>query len=176
MRSLQGAERGVRCGKYPRHAQRRVGIQGHLHAGFRRFLNLESGATVDEMIEWFAVTREQVTAFLEFAARHLDGPALPCWSPDPVGGRCAFCLTTPAARFNLLVTTDKRMRHQQSFFVGKPSLRGRAFPEASCRSGQGRSIEGFTLRAFAHAGRRLPVPHYRQAAAKQRLLAKNGNT
>jgi uncharacterized protein (DUF433 family) len=43
------------------------------------FENLESGATVDEIMEWFDVTREQVTAVLEFAARSLDAP------PPPVG-------------------------------------------------------------------------------------------
>jgi len=39
------------------------------------FENLESGATIDEIIEWFDVTREQVVAVLEFAARSLDPPA-----------------------------------------------------------------------------------------------------
>jgi uncharacterized protein (DUF433 family) len=38
------------------------------------FENLESGATVDEIMEWFDVTREQVVAVLEFAARSLDPP------------------------------------------------------------------------------------------------------
>ncbi len=38
------------------------------------FENLQSGATVDEIMEWFDVTREQVTAVLEFAARSLDTP------------------------------------------------------------------------------------------------------
>jgi uncharacterized protein (DUF433 family) len=38
------------------------------------FENLESGATVDEIMEWFDVSREQVIAVLEFAARSLDGP------------------------------------------------------------------------------------------------------
>ncbi len=38
------------------------------------FENLESGATVDEIMEWFDVTREQVSAVLEFAARSLDAP------------------------------------------------------------------------------------------------------
>ena len=32
-------------------------------------------------MEWFEVTREQMTAVLEFAARHLDGPAPPRSSP-----------------------------------------------------------------------------------------------
>ena len=38
------------------------------------FENLESGATIGEIIEWFDVTREQVVAVLEFAARSLDAP------------------------------------------------------------------------------------------------------
>ncbi len=38
------------------------------------FENLESGATIEEIIEWFDVTREQVVAVLEFAARSLDAP------------------------------------------------------------------------------------------------------
>ena len=38
------------------------------------FENLESGATIDEIMEWFDVTREQVVAVLEFAARSLDAP------------------------------------------------------------------------------------------------------
>ncbi len=43
------------------------------------FENLESGATVDEIMEWFDVTREELSAVLEFAARSLDAP------PPPVG-------------------------------------------------------------------------------------------
>ena len=39
------------------------------------FENLESGATIDEIMEWFHVTREQVIAVLEFVARSLDPPA-----------------------------------------------------------------------------------------------------
>ncbi len=41
------------------------------------FENLESGATIDEIMEWFDVTREQIVAFLEFAARSLDPPNPP---------------------------------------------------------------------------------------------------
>jgi uncharacterized protein (DUF433 family) len=39
------------------------------------FENLESGATIDEIMEWFDVTRERVVAVLEFAARSLDPPS-----------------------------------------------------------------------------------------------------
>ena len=41
------------------------------------FENLESGATIDDIMEWFDVTREQMVAVLEFAARSLDPPNLP---------------------------------------------------------------------------------------------------
>ena len=39
------------------------------------FENLESGASIEEIMEWFDVTREQVVAVLEFAARSLDPPS-----------------------------------------------------------------------------------------------------
>ena len=38
------------------------------------FENLEDGMTIDEVVEQFPVTREQVKAVLEFAARSLDAP------------------------------------------------------------------------------------------------------
>ena len=38
------------------------------------FENLESGASIEEIVEWFDVTREQIVAVLEFAARSLDAP------------------------------------------------------------------------------------------------------
>lgn len=39
------------------------------------FQNLEAGASIDEIVEWFDVTAEQVRAVIEFAARSLDAPA-----------------------------------------------------------------------------------------------------
>jgi uncharacterized protein (DUF433 family) len=39
------------------------------------FENLKAGATVDEIMEWFDVTREQITVVLEFAARSADPPS-----------------------------------------------------------------------------------------------------
>jgi uncharacterized protein (DUF433 family) len=36
------------------------------------FENLEAGATIDEIIDQFDITREQINAVLEFAARSLD--------------------------------------------------------------------------------------------------------
>jgi uncharacterized protein (DUF433 family) len=38
------------------------------------FENLEAGAAIDEIAEWFHLTQEQIIAVLEFAARSLDPP------------------------------------------------------------------------------------------------------
>jgi uncharacterized protein (DUF433 family) len=48
------------------------------------FLNLEAGSTVDEIIEQFDVTREQINAVLEFAARSLGAVpvTVPAASPS----------------------------------------------------------------------------------------------
>lgn len=40
------------------------------------FENIEAGASIDEIIEQFDITREQINAVLEFAARSLDAPDL----------------------------------------------------------------------------------------------------
>ncbi len=36
------------------------------------FQNLEAGANIEEIMEWFDLTREQVEPVIEFAARSLD--------------------------------------------------------------------------------------------------------
>jgi uncharacterized protein (DUF433 family) len=41
------------------------------------FENLEAGSDIEKIIEQFHVTREQVQAVLEFAARRLDVPRVP---------------------------------------------------------------------------------------------------
>jgi uncharacterized protein (DUF433 family) len=41
------------------------------------FENLEVGSSIEEIIEQYDVTREQIQAVLEFAARSLDAPAVP---------------------------------------------------------------------------------------------------
>lgn len=41
------------------------------------FENLEAGATIDEIIAQFDISREQINAVLEFAARSLDSAAVP---------------------------------------------------------------------------------------------------
>jgi len=38
------------------------------------FENLEAGATVDEITEWFSISKEQVIQVLEFAARSVAAP------------------------------------------------------------------------------------------------------
>ena len=38
------------------------------------FDNLEAGASIPEIMEWFHLSREQVNAVIEFAARSLDAP------------------------------------------------------------------------------------------------------
>ena len=38
------------------------------------FENLEAGASIEDIIEQFDITREQINAVLEFAARSLDAP------------------------------------------------------------------------------------------------------
>ena len=47
------------------------------------FENLEAGAKIDEIMEWFHLTREQIIAVLEFAARSLDPPSPPPRSEAP---------------------------------------------------------------------------------------------
>ena len=78
------------------------------------FDNLEAGATIDEIIEQFDLTREQINAVLEFAARSLDAP-VPAGSPvnahsvlrnsrkTECGAKCSlYGLTVRAAPFALL--------------------------------------------------------------------------
>jgi len=38
------------------------------------FENLEAGASIDDIMEWFDLTREQITTVLDFAARSLEAP------------------------------------------------------------------------------------------------------
>jgi uncharacterized protein (DUF433 family) len=41
------------------------------------FENLEAGASIQEIAEWFDVRPEQIKEVLEFAARSLDAPVQP---------------------------------------------------------------------------------------------------
>jgi uncharacterized protein (DUF433 family) len=41
------------------------------------FDNLEVGASIGEIMDWFHLSHERVTAVIEFAARSLDAPPAP---------------------------------------------------------------------------------------------------
>jgi uncharacterized protein (DUF433 family) len=51
------------------------------------FENLEYGATIDEIIENYSVTREEIQAVLEFAARSAAPPPLPSDAPGMADAR-----------------------------------------------------------------------------------------
>jgi uncharacterized protein (DUF433 family) len=46
------------------------------------FQNLEVGASIEEIMEWFHLTREQIVQVIDFAARSLEAPV-------PVGSSAA---------------------------------------------------------------------------------------
>jgi len=41
------------------------------------FDNLEAGASIEEIMEWFHLSRSQVISVIDFAARSLDAPQIP---------------------------------------------------------------------------------------------------
>jgi uncharacterized protein (DUF433 family) len=51
------------------------------------FENLEAGSSIEEIVEQFHVTREQIQAVLEFAARSLDPPPVPVSSGNSTDAR-----------------------------------------------------------------------------------------
>ena len=46
------------------------------------FENLEEGATVEDIMEWFHLSREQIVPVLQFAAHSLEAPVPPSVSAD----------------------------------------------------------------------------------------------
>jgi hypothetical protein len=70
-----------RRGKHSRQAQRRVGIPGYADPVSVVFDNLEVGASINEIMDWFHLSHEQVVAVIEFAARSLDGTPIPPSAP-----------------------------------------------------------------------------------------------
>ena len=63
------------CGReYPGKGQRSMGLSRHPSPVATIFENLEDGMTIEEVMEQFDVTREQIQAVLEFAALSLDAP------------------------------------------------------------------------------------------------------
>jgi uncharacterized protein (DUF433 family) len=64
-----------RRGKHSGQAQRRMGVSRYTRMPVATFFeNLELGSGIDEIIEQYDVTREQIQAVLEFAGRSLDAP------------------------------------------------------------------------------------------------------
>jgi len=61
-------------GKRARKSQRRVGFRGTRLPVATVFENLEDDMSIEEIMEQFDVTREQVTAVLDFAAQSLAAP------------------------------------------------------------------------------------------------------
>jgi uncharacterized protein (DUF433 family) len=61
------------------------------------FENLEAGATVDEIVDWFHISKEQIIEVLEFAARRLAAP-VPVEPVQAFRPRCSFSLTTAYRR------------------------------------------------------------------------------
>ena len=60
-------------GERSRRGQRRVGVEGRAGARVRLFENLEAGANLDNIMQWYdGLDRDQVKAVIEFAARSLD--------------------------------------------------------------------------------------------------------
>lgn len=51
------------------------------------FENLEAGSSIEEIIEQFHVTRDQIQAVLEFAARSLDPPPPSAGATDVTDAR-----------------------------------------------------------------------------------------
>jgi uncharacterized protein (DUF433 family) len=51
------------------------------------FENLEAGVTIDEIAEWFDITRDQIVTVLDFAARTLQAPNPPTRELTPANAR-----------------------------------------------------------------------------------------
>jgi hypothetical protein len=82
--------------------ERRVGVSRYGMPVSAVFENLEAGATVDEITEWFSISKEQVIELLKFAARSVAAP-IPPESGASFTLRFAFFLTT-ARRPHFLLT------------------------------------------------------------------------
>jgi len=59
-------------GKHPGKGKRAWVFKGTRMPVAIVFQNLEAGANIEEIMEWFDLTREQITTVLDFAARSLD--------------------------------------------------------------------------------------------------------
>jgi len=57
------------------------------------FENLEAGATIENIMEWFHLTREQIVAVLEFCSAQPRRPSDRARRGD-INTACGFCLIT----------------------------------------------------------------------------------
>jgi uncharacterized protein (DUF433 family) len=72
-----------RRGKHSGQAQWRMGVSRYTRMPVATFFeNLELGSGIDEIIEQYDVTREQIQAVLEFAGRSLDAPPVAAGAVD----------------------------------------------------------------------------------------------
>ena len=60
------------CGKHSRQGQRCVVLRGTRTPVKVLFENLEAGMSIEEVIEQFPVTREQLDSLMAFVARSLE--------------------------------------------------------------------------------------------------------
>src|SRR5437879_11711552 len=63
------------------------------------FENLEAGANIEEIVEQFDITRDQINAVLEFAARSLDPLLVNIPSASPVDAHSFHVTPRGIARF-----------------------------------------------------------------------------
>ena len=62
----------LRSGKYPRQSQRRVDAAGTRTPVQLLFENLEAGMSIEEVIEQYPVSCEQINSLMAFIARSLE--------------------------------------------------------------------------------------------------------
>jgi hypothetical protein len=71
------------------------------------FESFEVGATIDEIMEWFHLTREQIVTVLEFAARSLD----PFSPPGRLSWICSDRSEQPDGRQTIQGSQGMALRH-----------------------------------------------------------------
>ena len=122
------------------------------------FDNREAGATVGELMDWFHVTREQVAAVLEFAARSLDAPS--------VEVRRTFALMLVVGLMATAAAYGQTAAHLQS--EGSPQ--GLTFEAASVKPDrlQSDGMIGGTFRINGIDGRFMTVKSFIQTAYSMR--------
>src|SRR5260370_42714960 len=95
------------------------------------FENLEAGATVDEIVDWFHISKEQAIEVLEFAARNLAAPV----PVEPVQASAPDARSLCPQRTGAVIPLPVRPHDHR----GNNSRMGHAFQRRlASRSGAGR--------------------------------------